>query len=105
MMRQHRRDACATNIKRDIVMARRSAKSVRIDTNIRCLRVYPVENTNKNVNELKTVGLKSSKDQAIHLARILLAVSQEWDEIDIIAYRLKRRSDGTHQITVTNYQF
>jgi hypothetical protein len=85
-------------------MARRSAKSVKIDTNVRCNRVYPVEETNKNVRELKTVGMKLSKDQAIHLARILLVVSQEWDEIDITAYRLKRRSDGTYQITVTSYQ-
>jgi hypothetical protein len=60
-------------------MARRSAKSVKIDTNVRCNRVYPVEETNKNVRELKTVGMKPSKDQAIHLARILLVVSQEWE--------------------------
>ena len=85
-------------------MARRSAKSVKINTNVRCNRVYPVEETNKNVREFKTVGMKLSKDQAIHLARILLAVSQEWEEIDITAFRLKRRADGTHQITVTNYQ-
>jgi hypothetical protein len=44
------------------------------------------------------------KDQAIHLARVLLAVSQEWEEVDITAYRLKRRADGTYQITVTSYQ-
>ena len=60
-------------------MARRSAKSVEIDANVRCNRVYPVEKTDKNVKELKTVGIKLSKDQAIHLARILLVVSQEWD--------------------------
>jgi hypothetical protein len=48
------------------------------------------------VRKFKTVGRKLSKDQAIHLARILLAVSQEWDEIDITAYRLKRRADGIY---------
>jgi len=48
--------------------------------------------------------MKLSKDQAIHLARILLVVSQEWEEIDITAFRLKRRGDGSYQITVTNYQ-
>jgi hypothetical protein len=85
-------------------MVRKSAKSVKIDTNVRCNRIYPVEGTNKNVSELKTVGMKLSKDQAIHLARVLLAVSQEWEEIDITAYRLKRRADGTYQITVTSYQ-
>jgi hypothetical protein len=45
-----------------------------------------------------------SKDQAIHLARVLLAVSQEWDENDLTAYRLKRRADGTYQVTVTSYR-
>jgi hypothetical protein len=89
---------------RRINMARRSAKSVKIDANVRCNRVYPVEKNNQHVKELKTVGIKLSKDQAIHLARILLVVSQEWDEIDLTAYRLKRRADGTYQITVTSYQ-
>jgi hypothetical protein len=70
---------------------------------VRCLRIYPVEDTTKDVKKLKTVGLKLSRDQAIHLARVLLAVSQEWDEVDITAYRLeKRKSDGTHQVTVTS---
>jgi hypothetical protein len=50
------------------------------------------------------VAIKLSKDQAIHLAKILLVVSQEWDEIYLTAYRLKRRADGTYQITVTSYQ-
>ena len=85
-------------------MARRSAKSVKIDENVRCNRVYSVEKTNKNVKELKTVGIKLSKYQAIHLARILLVVSKEWGEIDLTAYRLKRRAGGTYQITVTSYQ-
>ena len=50
------------------------------------------------------MGIKLSRDQAIHLSRVLLAVSQEWDEIDITAYRLKKRkSDGTYQITVTSF--
>jgi hypothetical protein len=93
-----------TIFKRRIYMARRSAKSVKIDTNVRCNRVYPIEETNKNVKGLKTEGLKLSRNQAIHLPRVLLAVSQEWDEIDLTAYRLKRRADGTYQITVTSYQ-
>ena len=39
-------------------MVRKSAKSVKIDTNVRCNRIYPVEGTEKNVSELKTVGMK-----------------------------------------------
>jgi hypothetical protein len=93
-----------TIFKRRIYIARRSARSVKIDTNVRCNRVYPIEETNKDVKKLKTVGLKLSRDQTIHLARVLLAVSQEWEEIDLTAYRLKRRADGTYQITVTSYQ-
>jgi len=57
------------------------------------------------LKNLKTIGIKLSKDQAIHLARVLLAVTQDWDIIDITAYRFERRkSDGTYHITVTSYQ-
>jgi len=86
-------------------VARKSPKSITIDPNVRCLRVYPTEDSDKNVKNLKTVGIKLSKDQAIHLARVLLAVTQEWDEIDITAYRFKKRkTDGTYQITVTSFR-
>lgn len=84
-------------------MARRSARSITIKPNVRCLRIYPTEDTHKSVRELKTVGIKLSREQAVHLARVLLATSQDWEEIDITAYRLKRRrSDGTYQVTVTS---
>lgn len=86
-------------------MARESSKSIKVNPNVRCLRVYPIEKTNKSIEELKTVGIKLSRDQAIHLARVLLAVSQEWREIDLTAYRLERRkADGTHQLTVTSFR-
>lgn len=69
------------------------------------MRIYPVEGTDKNVSELKTIGLRLSKEQAIDLARVLLAVSQDWNELEVTAYRLKKRkSDGTYQITVTSFQ-
>jgi hypothetical protein len=84
-------------------MARKSPASVKIDGNVRVMRIYPIENTNKNVSELKTIGIKLNKEQAIHLARVLLAVSQEWEEIDITGYRFDRRSDDTYHITVTSY--
>ena len=81
---------------------RKSPASITIDPNVRALKIYPVENTEKTVSQLKTVGLKLSSEQAIHLARVLLAVSQEWDEIDVTGYRLeKRSSDNTYHITVT----
>ena len=81
----------------------KSARSITIDPNVRCLRIYPVENTYKNVSELKTIGIKLSKEQAIHLARVLLGVTQYWNDIDITGYRFDRRkSDGTYHITVTS---
>ena len=85
-------------------MARKSPKSISINPNVRCLRVYPIEETEKNVKDLKTVGIRLNKEQALHLARVLLAVTQEWDEIDLTAYRLARRkSDKTYHITVTSF--
>jgi len=86
-------------------MPRRSPRSIIVNPNIRCLRIYPTEDTKKDLKDLKTVGIKLTKDQAIHLARVLLAVTQDWDIIDITAYRFERRkSDGTYHITVTSYQ-
>ena len=84
-------------------MARESPRSIRVDANVRCQRIYPVENTRKDVSQLKTIGIRMTRDQAIHLARVLLAVSQEWDMIDITGRRFKkRRSDGTYELTVTS---
>lgn len=82
---------------------RNSPTAISINPNVRCQRIYPVEDSRKAVPELKTVGIKLSRDQAIHLARVLHAVTQEWDEIDLTAYRFDRRkSDGTYHITVTS---
>ena len=81
---------------------RESIRQINLDPNVRCLKVYPVEGTSKNVEELKTVGIKLSKEQAIYLAIALLVASQKWKEIDITAYRFKRRrSDGTYPVAVT----
>jgi len=69
------------------------------------MRVYPVEGKKirqKNLADLKTVGIVLSSEQAIHLATILLAAAKEWAEIDLTAWRThKRSSDGTYQLTVT----
>ena len=84
-------------------MARQSARSIRIGSFVRCNRIYPTEETKREVADLKTVGLRLNKEQAIHLARVLLAVTQEWDDIDITAYRFeKNRKDGTYLITITS---
>jgi hypothetical protein len=82
---------------------RRSSKSITVDPNIRCKRIYPVQGTPKQVVDLQTVGFKLARDQAVHLARVLLAVSQDWDDIEVTAYRFERRkSDDTYRITITS---
>ncbi len=82
---------------------RKSSTSISVDPNVRCQRITPVEDTKKTIENLKTVGIKLNKEQAIHLARVLLTVSQEWDVIDITAWRFeKRKTDGTYHVTVTS---
>lgn len=84
-------------------LKRQSASAVSVDTNVRCLRVYPTEDTKRTVADLQTVGIRLTKEQAIHLARVLLVVTQEWDEVDITAYRFeKRQEDGTFRLTITS---
>jgi hypothetical protein len=82
---------------------RQSASAVSVDTIVRCLRVYPTEDTKRTVADLQTVGIRLTKEQAIHLARLLLVVTQDWDEVDITAYRFeKRKEDGTYRLTITS---
>jgi len=68
---------------------RSSPSAISMNPNVRCLRIYPVEDSRKTVPELKTIGIKLSREQALHLARVLLAVTQEWDEVDLTAYRFE----------------
>ena len=85
-------------------MPRESAKSIMINPNVRCDKIYPMSDTKKNISELKTIGIRLSKKQAIHLARVLLAVTQEWDYIDITGRRHeKRKSDNTYPLTITSF--
>lgn len=77
-------------------MTRKSVKSLTIDQNVRCQKIYPVEKVDPD-----TVGFVLTKDQAIHLARVLLAATQECDLMDVTAFRRQQRSDGTFPVTVT----
>lgn len=82
---------------------RKSASAVKVDTNVRCSRIYPTEDTKKTVADLQSVGIKLTKEQAVHLARVLLVVAQDWNEIDVTAYRFeKRNADGTYRLTITS---
>lgn len=81
---------------------RHAATSIAIDPNMRCTRVYPTEETKRTIGDLKTVGIRMTRAQALHLARVLLAATQDWDEVDITAYRTDpRKGDGTYRVTVT----
>jgi hypothetical protein len=58
---------------------RKSASAIRVDTNVRCRRIYPVEDSKhapRLRSDLKTVAIQLSKDQAIHLARVMLIAAQ-----------------------------
>jgi hypothetical protein len=86
-----------------LLMPRRSAGSIKVDSNVRCLRIYPTAEFEGEVRDLETVGIRLSREHAVHLARVLLAVSQDWDVIDLTAYRFeRRRSDSTYHVTVTS---
>jgi hypothetical protein len=83
-------------------MKRESAKQCVIDANLRCERIYPTEDSERQISNLKTIGFKLSKSQALQLARVLLAVTQDWDEVDVAGWRFNRRaSDGSYILTVT----
>ncbi len=85
-------------------MKRLTINQVIVPPNLRALKVYPLEDTAKTIADLKTVGIKLSKDQAIALARVLLVASQDWDEMEITCYRKDKRSlDNTYSITVTTH--
>jgi len=84
-------------------MSRRSARAVRINANVRCQRIYPIGGSSKTIEDLDTVGFKMNRQQAIDLARVLLAVTQDWEVIDITGFRLKeRKSDKTFPLTITS---
>lgn len=84
---------------------RRTVKNLTIDQNVRCARVIPVVGSKKQITDLATVGVTLTKEQAIHLARVLLVATQEWDTVDITAFRMQRRSDGTYPLTVTSTNY
>ncbi len=83
-------------------MPRKTATSIRVDPNIRAARIYPIEDSKKEkVADLKTVGIKLTREQAVRLATALLAMAQEYEEIDLTGHRFERRKDGTYPLTVT----
>ena len=64
-------------------MARKSVKSLTISQNVRCSNVIPMAGSTKTIENLKTIGFTLTKEQAIHLARVLLAGTQEWERMNV----------------------
>jgi hypothetical protein len=98
-------------VEKEIKVARSSVKQITVNQNVRSRRIYPVEDTINTSCPAKhsknwkgdTVAFSLNKEQAIHLARVLLAATQEWDEIAVVAWRRdKRKSDGTYPVTVSS---
>ncbi len=76
-----------------------------VDTHVRCQAVHPPAGDRRVSGDLKTVGVKLTREQALHLARVLLAATQEWADVELVAHRLEpRRSDGTFLLSVLPHQ-
>ena len=78
--------------------------AIGINTNLRCQRIYPVEDERshgKTLAQLKTVGITLTRDQALHMARLLIVATQEWERVTVTAFRRKSRRTGTYPLTIT----
>ena len=71
------------------VKSRLAATDVRVDPNIRRATVSPTSDTKKSIEELPTIGLRTTRDQAIRLARVLLTVTQDRDDVELAAKRFE----------------
>ena len=81
---------------------RRTVRAITVNSNVRALRLSPVENNNGQIADLQTIGMTLDQGQAVHLATVLLVAAQEWDRIIITGYRFERhRQSGTYHVTVT----
>lgn len=81
-------------------MPKKLLTSLTIDTHVRCLQVFPKEKQ-AAYKDLKTMGVKLSREEALHLARAILAATQEWEEVELVVHRFdKRKSDNTYLLSV-----
>jgi hypothetical protein len=82
------------------IMAQKPITSLTIDTHIRCKQIYPKEKE-AAYKDLATMGVKLSREEALHLARAILAATQEWEEIELVVHRFdKLQSDNTYLLSV-----
>ena len=81
-------------------MPKKLLTSLTIDTHVRCLQVFPKEKQ-AAYKDLKTMGVKLSREEALHLARAILAATQDWQEVELVVHRFdKRKSDNTYLLSV-----
>jgi hypothetical protein len=81
-------------------MPKKPLTSLIIDTHVRCLQVFPKEKET-GYKDLKTMGIRLSREEALHLARAILAATQEWEEVELVVHRFdKRKSDNTYLLSV-----
>jgi len=81
-------------------MPKKPLTSITIDTHIRCRQVFPPENQ-AAYKDLTIMGVRLSREEALHLARAILAATQEWQEVELVVHRFdKRTSDNTYLLTV-----
>ncbi|MBM4287696.1 MAG: hypothetical protein FJ135_06055 [Deltaproteobacteria bacterium] len=81
-------------------MPKKPLTSITIDTHIRCRQVFPPENQ-ATYKDLTIMGVRLSREEALHLARAILAATQEWQEVELVVHRFdKRKSDNTYLLTV-----
>jgi hypothetical protein len=74
--------------------------SLTIDMHIRCLQIFPKEK-DAAYKDLATMGVKLSREEALHLARAILAATQEWEEVELVVHRFdKRKADNTYLLSV-----
>lgn len=83
-----------------------SVKSLTVDQNVRCQRIIPVEGDDCPAKHSRrwrghTIAFHLTREQAVHLARVLLAGTQEWDGMWVTAWRNQKRADDTYPVTVT----
>jgi hypothetical protein len=74
--------------------------SLTIDTHVRCRQIFPKEK-DAAYKALETMGVRLTREEALHLARAILAATQEWEEVELVVHRFdKRKSDNTYLLSV-----
>ncbi len=81
----------------------KTTKKLSVKSNLSALRVYPMPDTKRTIDNLKTVAMVFDRQQAVSLATRLLIASEAWDKIAVTGFRLRpRKSDGRYIVTVTS---